>query len=173
MRQTKMSALRSALARTLRLLALPLVVLALTACGPGTGGTGTGPISGIFQFSGPGFSSGMPCAGQCPSYILRLEPEHVEYSAGCNRFTATGPWAIDDKGMATLPGTLETTESVNGQVQTRRTPAWLYLQFGDAGVDSTEVSLSVRDAAGANLLMPTTLHKGTEGAQPAACTAGR
>lgn len=40
--------------RTARLLATAATLLVLAACGPGTGGTGTGPILGAVNFSGSG-----------------------------------------------------------------------------------------------------------------------
>jgi hypothetical protein len=148
------------------------VLLALAACGPGTGGTGTGPITGVFNYAGPGFSTGAPCAQDCPGVTLQLESDRVEFIAACQRFIYIGPWGLDEQGVAVLEGTLETTEVVNGQPQTTRQPAVMRLQFSEATADSREVALTVRDATGANLLAPVTLQQGFRAATPAACGAG-
>ena len=149
------------------------VLLALAACGPGTGGTGTGPISGVFNYAGPGFSTGLPCALDCPGVTLRLEAERVEFTAACRRFIYTGPWELDEQGVVVLEGTLETTEVIDGQARTTSQPAVMRLQFSEAAVDSSEVSLTLRDATGANLLAPVTLQQGTRAAAPPACGGGQ
>lgn len=148
------------------------VLLALAACGPGTGGTGTGPITGVFNYGGPGFSVGAPCVQDCPGITLRLETDRVEFTAACQRFVYIGPWELDEQGIAALEGTLETTEVVNGQPQTTRGPAVMRLQFSEATADSREVALTVRDATGANLLAPVTLQQGTSASVPAVCGGG-
>ncbi|MFN4121506.1 hypothetical protein [Acidovorax sp.] len=150
-----------------------LWALALAACGPGTGGTGTGPITGIYNYAGPGFSTGAPCADDCPQVTLQLEAERIVFTALCLRFVYDGPWQPDDAGAVLLEGTLETTEWLNGQPQTTRSPAVLRLQFSDGSTDSQQVALTLRDATGANLVMPITLAQGTRTAAPSGCSAGR
>ena len=78
-----------------RLLATAATLLVLTSCGPGTGGTGTGPILGAVNFSGSGFAIGAPCAEHCGSTELRLENERVELTVTCRHFVFTGPWEIE------------------------------------------------------------------------------
>ncbi|MFY3383718.1 hypothetical protein [Paracidovorax sp. MALMAid1276] len=150
-----------------------LLALALAACGPGTGGTGTGPVTGVYSYAGPGFSVGAPCADDCPRITLRLEPERVEFTALCLRFVHEGPWQPDAEGAVTLEGTLETTEWLNGQPRITRSPAVLRLQFSSAtAAEPREVSLTLRDATGANLVTPITLEQGTQAAAPSGCSAG-
>ena len=141
MPQTKMNVLPELWARMALLTARRLVavttLLVLAACGPGTGGTGTGPINGAVYFSGAGFTVGAPCALHCGGTDLLLENERVELNITCQRFVFTGPWEIDAQGLALLKGTLETTEFPNGgEAQTRTVAAEMQLQFSDTRVDS-------------------------------------
>lgn len=148
-------------------------VLALAACGPGTGGTGTGPITGVFNQPGPVFSAGSPCEANCVGASLKLEIDRVEFTAPCQRFVYVGPWGVDEDGTAVLDGTLETTDVLNGQHQIAGRPAVMRLQFGPATATIREVALTVRDATGANLMAPVTLRQGTRAAVPATCGADR
>ncbi|MDP3230646.1 MAG: hypothetical protein Q8N13_22095 [Acidovorax sp.] len=158
-----------------------LLLLALAACGPGTGGTGTGPVTGgtgtgpvtgVFGYGGPGFSAGAPCVDDCQSASLVLENDRVEFTAPCQRFIYIGPWELDEQGVVVLEGTLETTDVVNGQSQTTRSHAVMRLQFNDAAANSREVALTVRDATGTNLVAPVTLQQGARAHTPATCSAG-
>ncbi|WP_133066250.1 hypothetical protein [Acidovorax kalamii] len=159
--------------RTARLLATAATLLVLAACGPGTGGTGTGPINGVLGFSGSGFAVGAPCAQHCGSTELRLENERVELTVTCRHFVFTGPWEIDATGLAVLNGTLETTELADGQVQTRTVAAEMRLQFSDTRADSSrEVAVTVRDAQGNHLIAPLTLEQRPAATAPEACAPG-
>lgn len=159
--------------RTARLLAAATTLLVLAACGPGTGGTGTGPILGAVNFSGSGFAIGAPCAQHCGNTELRLENERVELTVVCRRFVFIGPWEIDAQGLAVLNGTMETTELADGQVQTRTVAAVMRLQFSDTRADSSrEVAVSVRDAQGNHLITPLTLEQRPAATAPEACTPG-
>lgn len=156
-----------------RLLATAATLLVLAACGPGTGGTGTGPILGAVNFSGSGFASGAPCAQHCGSTYLRLENERVELSITCQHFVFTGPWEIDAEGLAVLNGTMETTDFAEGQTQTRTAPAVMRLQFSSARADSSrEVVITVRDLQGNHLIAPLTLEQQPTAAAPESCTPG-
>lgn len=135
-----------------RLLIALLISLGLAACGPGTGGTGTGPSLG---FSGSltatttaGTSSvtapGAGCPPDCQQAYLRLEPERVELAAPCLRFVSTGSWLTDAAGLTVVTGTLETTE---GRV-VATTQATLRLQFSTAAATSPVVTLTLSDALG-------------------------
>ncbi len=174
MPQTKMNVLPELWARAAwlmaKLLATAATVLMLAACGPGTGGTGTGPINGVLGFSGTGFAVGAPCAQHCGSTELRLENERVELTVTCRRFVFNGPWEIDATGLAVLSGSLETTEFADGQVQTSTVAAEMRLQFSDTRAESShEVAVTVRDAQGNHLIAPLTLQQRPTATAPEAC----
>jgi hypothetical protein len=155
----------------LRLLSF-VALLALSACGPGTGGTGTGPINGLSYGGtvgttfGPGMSVGLPCAENCLSVNLRLDEEKVEFIAPCYRFVHLGPWPIETSGVAELQGTLEITSFMNNQPKVDTIAAIMRLQFSEAKADSREVTLTVRGVDGRNLLNALTLQRG-DGSQSA------
>lgn len=153
-----------------RLLALP-IILGLAACGPGTGGTGTGPVNGVLNFAGSGFTTGVPCAA-CGQTHLRLENELVELTLTCRRFVHTGPWEIDAQGLAVVDGTFETTGFANGTAQVSTVPAVLRLQFSDGRADSREVGVKVQGANGNQLIAPLTLEQRPAAASPEACAPG-
>lgn len=135
-------------------LALLAVLTSLAACGPGTGGTGTGPIS--FGFSG---SSGgavfAPSAGAagcdriCQVNLL-LEDQRVELESSCLRFVRTGSWKVDDNGLLVLQGTVARVTS-KGTVSA---PGTLRLQFSGPTAASSQVTLTLLDDAGGALLGP-------------------
>lgn len=144
--------------------ALLALAAALAACGPGTGGTGTGPIQGTLGFSGSAGATIAPTPGDAVS--LRLESGRVELQAGCKRFVYTGAWEVGATGEAVLEGTLETTTAAG----TGAVPATLRLQFSEKEPASARVTAVVTGAGGAVLLGPLTLERGEVAAlAPAQC----
>jgi len=149
---------------------------ALTACGPGTGGTGTGPIQGVFAFggkldantAGPSDGAGAACVAACDAVALKLEDQRVEFSAACRRFVYAGGWAVNARGELVLDGTLQTV-TAQGTVSA---PARLRLQFSEPTPASMQVTAVLADVNGAALLGPVTLQSGLGGAGAApACSA--
>ena len=153
--------------RALGALVCAVLVWGLAACGPGTGGTGTGPVQGVQLFGAgaqPSFSPpGAACVGDCVGAQLRLEPEAVELASACLRFTHSGAWATDAAGLAVIAGDVETHGRDGRQTQ----PATLRLQFSGAADSATSVTATLTDARGAVLLGPVALSR-----QQAAATAG-
>lgn len=144
--------------------ALLALVAALAACGPGTGGTGTGPIQGVSAYSGGAGPAILPTPADTVN--LRLEPERVELAAGCKRFLFSGPWEVSAGGEALLNGTLETTTAGG----TGSTPATLRLQFSDGTTTSPRVTAVVMGESGGPLLGPVTLERSEAAAfAPAQC----
>jgi len=138
-----------------RLAAALAATLALAACGPGTGGTGTGPIGATLGFSGSATAStaapGAACTTDCAQASLRLDTERVELAAPCLRFVFAGTWGVDTTGLAVLAGTAETAGGATVPDSTLR------LQFSDATAASAQVTLTLADAAGRTLAGPLTL----------------
>lgn len=143
------------------------LLLGLAACGPGTGGTGTGPVQGVQFFGGgaqPSFSPpGAACVGDCVGAQLRVEPDAVELASGCLRFTHAGSWAVDASGVAVIEGSVET----QGRDGRPKQPATLRLQFSGAVEAASSVTATLTDARGVVLLGPVPL-----GRQPAESAAG-
>ena len=167
-----MTNLPERLIRPWRRTALVLLLALLAGCGPGTGGTGVGPIS----FSGPSAvtggavgaivappaPAGLPCS-TCARAELRLDDAQVELRVPCGRFVSTEPWNPDATELA-LAGTFTLTRADGPAI----TPATLRLQFGSEGVRSQQVVLVLVDAAGAPLALAT-LQRGEGAPAPDSC----
>jgi hypothetical protein len=153
--------------------ALVLLLALLAACGPGTGGTGIGPVSfsGTFAAGSAGTADvgaiaapGLPCS-TCTRVDLRLDDGQVELRVPCGRFVFAGDWNPDATELV-LAGTFERTRA-DGIVSL---PATLRLQFGAEGVaGSRQVAMTLVDAAGVPLAVAT-LQRGEGVAAPDTCT---
>lgn len=105
-------------ARVVALAAAIFAIFALTACGPGTGGTGVGPTSGTFTSasSGTGWSPGAitgtvtgTVTGAAASaaggggYTLVLDPLAIRLDGACLAFRFDGAW-IESAGEIRVTG---------------------------------------------------------------------
>jgi hypothetical protein len=147
---------------------LVLLLALVASCGPGTGGTGTGPIS----FSADlGLSTAAPgsigtaggalaCAG-CSRIDLQLDDQRIELRLPCGRFVYEGAWNPDATEL-TLAGTFQPPGAAASA------PATLQLQFGSEGARSNQVVIRLSDASGATLAV-STLQRQAGQALPAAC----
>ena len=147
---------------------LALVVAAIvSACGPGTGGTGTGPEAALsFSTAGatPGSASpssatppGMPapsCSSGCTGTSLRLDPTRLEVAAPCLSFVFEGRWQPDPSGAVVVDGAVRQDPAAVASE-----PARLRLQFPDLPERSAEVTLTLSDAQGRLLLGPLMLRR--------------
>ena len=119
--------------------------------------------------SNGGTSSASTCATDCSGITatLNLEGERVQLDGPCVNFVSQSPLTIDASGFAVLTGTYQTTGQVSnqtldlqsGQIVTRSVGATLMLEFSDRQVDSSSVTIRVRDIAGALLFGPATLSR--------------
>jgi hypothetical protein len=163
----------SRIAELLRATGLALLV-ALAGCGPGTGGTGTGPVALAYSggSSGPSFA---PSPGGCelPSCdrvdLLLVEDTSVEVTVGCSRFVHVGPWALDEAGLLVLAGTVETVTTAG----TTTVPATARLQFGSRDLANASVMVLLLGADGRALAGPTTLQRNTAPAPTFQACTGR
>lgn len=143
-----------------RLLGLA-AALVLAACGPGTGGTGTGP----------GVSNGLAdgtygsAAEQTAPVALTVSDTRVELNLPCRRFVYEGPWRIDDRGQAELLGRWQVLVRSGSRNVLQEQSARLTLRTGEDGV----LALAVTDLGGAALLQPVTLTQHQRDAPAISC----
>jgi hypothetical protein len=145
------------------LFALLTLTCLLAACGPGSGGTGTGPVNGgILMFSGTSLQGAMSssapgnCAPACGAVDLVVQDAKVELATDCRIFSHTGEWGVAANGSASVRGTLTTTAGS----ATSTAPATLDLQFSDGRADSERVTATILDESGRAVLGPFALRKG-------------
>lgn len=143
------------------------LLLGVTGCGPGTGGTGTGPGHWLLLFTAvatPGTPTtpeppGATCLAPCDAAQLRLEPLRVEFASPCHRFVRDGDWALDAAGAATWVGSLQELAAPGRGV----TIGSLTLQFAGPDPAAGPVTVTLRDAAGRVLFGPLVLGPGEPG----------
>jgi hypothetical protein len=135
-------------------------LVALGACGPGGGGTGTGPLS--FSGLGRSVTTAQPgtspptggTAGGCTDCVrvdVQLQEAQIELTTPCSRFVFEGPWAQDVNGVVTVTGRYETPALGRTVVATLR------LQFSGGADSSQQVTATLLDEAGALQVGPVTL----------------
>jgi len=151
-------------------LVLAAWLVALGGCGPGTGGTGTGPegsfIVGPTSSTAPNGlgTARAECLRDCAAPALLLEADNVSFAASCLRFSHAGSWSVGDDGVALIGGTLETTQGS----QTTTASGTLRLQFAGSPDDAqTAVTVTLFDASGSTVLGPQAMNRG-ESALPLA-----
>jgi hypothetical protein len=170
MHKTKMKSLPE-FARTLRWSVTFCLAALLSACGPGTGGTGTGPIN--FSLIAESGSNTVPvqpgdlCLSGCGNYTLQLDEQRTEFVAGCRRFVYFGSWSVDANGALAITGSVETRTSVG----TGSAPGTLQLQFSESQATSAQVTATLLNTGGTVLAGPAVLQRGDTlvAAAPAEC----
>jgi hypothetical protein len=158
-----------------------LLAALLVACGPGTGGTGTGPetvsqspvfVGSTISYTGiapaplsttplPGSTCTALCGTATASLSLQLQAQSIALQTGCASFSYSGPWSISAQGEVNVEGSYETVTTVNGQANTSRQTAQLSLVFATPSADSSAVTLTLRNAQGDVLLGPIRLDRST------------
>ena len=143
---------------------------ALTACGPGTGGTGVGPISGTYVSVNANTSiSAVP--GTAPStiassgYVLALDPLAIRLTGACLAFQFDGAWVEANSEIrvtgnyrqAAPASDLGTAPALAGTLVVR--------------VESTGLVVTLLDARGTLVLVITTGAKLADGAAAVAAPA--
>jgi hypothetical protein len=128
------------------------VFVFLAGCGPGSGGTGTGPIATQFFTAATGLTGATGgIAGPAARVDLQLQNTGVDLTTDCGRFVFTGDWAVNAGGTVVLPGRFERTGS--------STVASLRMQFSEGVSDSRVVTVTLLDASGNVLLGPIALNR--------------
>lgn len=137
-------------------LALLAVLVGLSACGPGTGGTGTGPVAMSFGFSGTSGgavfapSAGVAGCDKICQVNLLLEEQRVELESSCTRFVYTGAWKVEGDNQLELKGTVIRITS-RGTISS---PGSLRLRFSGPDASSQQVNATLLDTAGNVILGP-------------------
>lgn len=145
-----MNDLPDACRRAARLTLACVLAWALAACGPGGGGTGTGPIGSLFFATGSvSVPSGV--AGASSAVQLKLQDTSVEFATECGRFVFTGDWAANAGATVVLPGRWDTAS--------RSSAATLRLQFSASPADSRQVTATLLDAGGNAIAGPVLLER--------------
>jgi hypothetical protein len=142
-----------------------LAALALNACGPGTGGTGTGPqpIATIAPFAaaytsapgagsvtGAGTQSTGASSATTAAVNLQLQTTGIVLTHGCAEFNYSGPWSVSATGDISVQGIYTST--------TQQT-AVLSITLTNANADSASLSLSIQTPSGTWLLGPVILQR--------------
>ncbi|HYF20491.1 MAG TPA: hypothetical protein VEA40_21680 [Ramlibacter sp.] len=165
-----MTTLPDTLWRRLRAALLTLAFAGLLAsCGPGTGGTGVGPISFSTTLPLTGAASiaaaSTPGCGGCTRADLRLEEGRVELLVPCGRFVSGSDWNPQAQ-MLLLSGSFESTAG-GAPVAAQAT---LRLQFSREASDSEQVTVTVMSLGGANLVQPLVLQRQAASNEGGSCT---
>ncbi len=136
------------------LLAVFVTVL-IAACGPGTGGTGVGPIRGSYVSAGVTTSVGVPSVGASPGVVLTpspganfvvvFEPERVTLNSACLTFSSEGV-RVESDGLLQIDGVFRITAPGIDPATIAPLPATLI-----ARVDGSGLQVTLRTPAGATL----------------------
>jgi hypothetical protein len=142
-----------------------LILALLASCGPGTGGTGTGPD---ISFSSPATSSAaaiaapaMPGCVACTRADLHLQEGRIELVVPCGRFLFLGQWTAD-AAQLTLAGSFEPRGG-------SAVPATLQLQFNAPALRSDQVTASVVEPSGSPLVAAQALLRREQAPGPEVC----
>jgi hypothetical protein len=137
--------------------------MTLAACGPGTGGTGVGPISGTYVSvnANPGTT---PVLGTAPStiasvgYVLVLEPTTIRLTGACLAFQFDGAW-VEANGEIRVTGSYRQAAPANDLALAPRLPGTLV-----AKLENTGLTVTLQDARGTVVLSFATGAKLADGA---------
>ena len=148
----------------------------ITACGPGTGGTGVGPVSGTYvSLAGattgaatvPGTSQ--PGTAQpgvnSADYVLLLEPMAIRLTGACLAFLFDGAW-VEANGEIRVTGSYRQATPANNLTLVNALPGTLV-----ARVENTGLSVTLLDARGTVVLSFVTGAKLADGAAAASAPA--
>ena len=140
---------------------------ALSACGPGTGGTGVGPIAGTYiSVAAPvGTPIGAPVPpGTAPptaagiGYVLVLDPLAIRLTGACLAFQVDGAWA-EANGEIRVTGSYRQAAPANDLGTAPALAGTLVVR-----VQSTGLMVTLLDARGTLVLGITTGAKLADGA---------
>jgi hypothetical protein len=151
----------------------------LVACGPGTGGTGTGPNVGATLAEGTYTATldptlapmqPLPCGDRCAGpLVLSVSDVRVELNLPCQRFVHEGSWEFDADGRAELPGRW-TTLAVSGDKTVLQEQSVLLTVLANLpDGQGLRLELSLRGLDGAPLLGPVLVTQQPQQAPAVSC----
>jgi hypothetical protein len=157
-----------------KLIAAVLAVVAtilVAACGPGTGGTGVGPIRGAYVSASISTAVGVPAVGAAPSVVLTPSPganfvvvfeaERVTLNSACLTFSADGA-RVESDGLLQIDGLFRITAPGVDPSTIAPLPATLI-----ARVDGSALQVTLRTPSGATLASFGTSARLPDGSAPA------
>lgn len=141
------------------------VTAALAACGPGTGGTGIGPVVGTYiSLTGTATGGASTTPGTVPpgvasaGYVLVLEPTTIRLTGACLAFQFDGAW-VEANGEIRVTGSYRQAAPANDLALAPALPGTLV-----AKLESTGLTVTLQDARGAVALSFATGAKLADGA---------
>jgi hypothetical protein len=149
------------LRRALPILGICIAALAaLTGCGPGSGGTGTGApeMFSAPAIAGSGGTTGGSGTGQ-PDAQLDISATTIELRARCGQIVFDAQ-AVNLAPDANIAGTVTSAGTTS--------PASLHLQFDAQPGSSTQVTITLVDASGRIILGPIVMQR-SQATLPSAC----
>ncbi|MGA8514334.1 MAG: hypothetical protein WB821_06135, partial [Burkholderiaceae bacterium] len=144
--------------------------LILAACGPGTGGTGTGPQS-IAAFAanyisvpstGTAVGSTTPSTGASSAttatFSLQLQTTGIVLTSACAGFDYAGAWSVSATGEISVQGLYAST-GAGGLTSPPPQAAVLNIALTNTSADSASLTLRITTPSGALLLGPISMER--------------
>lgn len=128
---------RRAITVCLRSAGVLSMTLLVTACGPGTGGTGVGPIAGVYVTNSVlggttvGLSTTSVASGS--DFVVSLTADDIRVEGVCWAFTYEGDW-VEVNGVVRVNGAYRSGPAGTDLSNAPATPATLVAQTVPAGL---------------------------------------
>ena len=165
---------RTALARPFKLALVLTLALFAAACGPGSGGSGVGPITGVYRTGGVAVGSASVVSGldamsvaSTSAFLLTFASTEIRVEGVCWSFSYQGAWGETD-GIVRVNGFYRSGPAGTDLSKVAASPATLL-----ARPDLSGLFITLLDAQGATLASfapAERLPDGVTPVHPAACT---
>ncbi len=153
-----------------------LLLAVVTGCGPGSGGTGTGPITGAVPLSnsGPsGILTGVNFVSNdvtgvwadSAGTVVTLTTESIAVRQGCNSFSFSGTWGNTVGDLAQVQGSYTQLPGTANNNVARNEPAIFRLSVPTTG----RIAIEIVDAQNGQILRVDSLTQAPVTSTPSAC----
>jgi hypothetical protein len=152
-----------------------LLMIVVAGCGPGSGGTGIGPIGAVpGANTGPvGILTGLSFIARDVSgtwidsdgTVVTISDQSITLRQGCNSFSFSGAWATSASDIAQVQGSYIQLPSASNNNISRSEPALLRIAVPIAG----RLTIEVVDERGIPIIRISVLTQASASAQPAQC----